>query len=274
MPTPPIVQVISHLSDLGNLAGAALGTNIGYLSLERFRYREQLRKCAVEQLAPIAEESKLLDSIKNSVQYKDLVYVAKLTNHDGVDEAKNRIPVKGHAPSGGWSVWYRILFSRQQDQAIAGLIVGVALFILLCGIATAIGIWSVFTALGYEPWLEIEFWFLTIGLFAPGLFVLIGRWVVMRGRAHSIEAGKQLADLIKDMVQKAKPPGDGPGGGGSGGAPPTPVPPSGPGIGSLVIRRPPPPPAVQTAVDWTQTLAAIDALSKVFGPPKKDEPKK
>lgn len=199
-------QSIQHLTDLGNLAGATLAINVAYLSLVRFRYRSQMRECALGQLSPLGPDHKLQASIKNSGQYKDLVYLAHLTDNDGLDEAKKRQVTPGHAPRGGWAWWYRAAFSIHQDLFLCSLMSGLAIFCLLAGIALSINIWSLFKFFGFGLELECVFWVLTIGAFLPAFFVLIGRWVVRAGCCHAISAGKELAALLKDMANQAKAP--------------------------------------------------------------------
>ncbi len=214
-----------------------MATNIAYLSLTRFRYREQIRNCAAGQLAPIGPESTLVDSIKTSDQYKDLVCLAKLADNDGLDEAKKRAPVKGHAPQGSWSFFYRWMFAYHQDLYVAYVMILGAAFTLITGIAVSIEIWSFFRTLGYEPWPEILFWALLLAAAAPGLFVVLGRWVVRGACEHALDAGRQVNALLKDMAKGAKPPGDG----AQGSPPPSPPPAPAPGPQFQYFVTPPKP---------------------------------
>jgi hypothetical protein len=207
-----VVDAVSHLSELGNLAGATLAINVGYLGLRRFRYRDEIRKCAADQLGEIGDEKALQGSIKTSAQYKDLIYLARLPDNDGLDEAKRREPIGKYKPKAGWSYFYRFLYARHQDRFVSIFMGAFAMASLVIGGALSIGIWSWFKTFGSGAGLQAAFWMLILGAIIPPVLVYIGNKIVFHGCSHAMDCQKQVAALMADMAKQAAKPPSGTGG--------------------------------------------------------------
>lgn len=229
---PTIINAVSQLPALAPLAAATLAANLAYLSLQRFRYRSEMREAASKELKQFGEAVQLPTSITSHDQYKELHYLAKLSNHDGKNTQKAAAVQR---PKGVWAFMYFVLFEYHEDIVIVGLLTIFSIIILLGGVAHSINIWSWLLPYSHDGWTELWFWVLTLGTIAPASLVLLGRWVVRCGCARARHYGEQLGDLIKDLANRAAPPNT-PEGGGN--IPPAPVGGQGPAHVRRWIRHP------------------------------------
>jgi len=188
------ILVAAQLGALSPLAGATLAANMPYLNLERFRYRDQMRKCAAEQLIPLG--ASLPNEVTTMDQYRGLLYLASLKNNDGLDKkgvVPLTIPMK--CPSGAYSC----VFAHHQDIFFSTAFSGFAAIMIFLGVALSIGMWSF--ALPYlAGFPQPIFWVLTFTTILPGLYIYAGRWVVKQGCDYAGESATQLAGVINRMA--------------------------------------------------------------------------
>lgn len=201
-----VTQILSDFPQLSSLAETTLAINLAYLNLQRFRYREQIRQRASSELDALGSESVLPKSILESDQFKEILYLARLKNNDGLDDTKNHKKIFAASPSGGWAFLYRFIFANHQDLGAAIMLSIFSTLILLAGTAEGIHAAPYFTKYATDGWALFYFVVLSMGLLFPMIFVLSGRRVVRKGCNHAVKAGKQLAALLADMAGKVEAP--------------------------------------------------------------------
>lgn len=179
---------------------------MAYLNLRRFRYREQIRQCAKEQLSPLGQVGTLTSAITNTDQYKGLIFLAKLQDNDGLDGVrKNDLP-SGKRPKAIWSFWYFIMFAFHEDLILGGIMSAISTILLLIGVALSIDMWAFALPIAHGAWSVFWFWLLLVGAVLPVIFVYAGRAIVLRGCEHAIDAGRQLAAIIQTYAVRAPKP--------------------------------------------------------------------
>ena len=168
------------------MAGAGLAISLSYLALERFRYRRD-----VEMIA-----NKLHEKFEND---------GKLQNESGMEHLNElrwlgRKSCNGHAPTGGLSAPYAILYRTHGDILIVGFLSVVAAIVLVAGTAGSIQLVGEIAT----RWVVlVAFFGCASAMVLPALGIVLGHrcrtWAIKR--AH--ECDDQIATILAFSAKTA-----------------------------------------------------------------------
>ncbi len=215
------------LSELLPLVAMALSSNVTYLLLERFRYREEIRSSAEAQLKRL-EDGECPDSLKQvlkqSRSYKELKGSATLPNNEDTDKnSTQKTPLPADL---WWGLVYRKLFERHRDRGFSWAFICVCCILLSVGVAHEIPTLQYLGCFLPDKWIEcflpdkwIEYFlpdtwnilpatwiniyfYSTIGMgLLPVSFLFLGRRIVKRAKKHAEDNGNELSKLA-DLMRK------------------------------------------------------------------------
>lgn len=192
MPSPTEISALyeaAQLTKLEPLAGFALALNLAYLNLQRWRYKQQVKKIAQNALDELKEGGKSSLNHEYLNQFNTLKYLAD-HNHKW-----RKLPASIKA--------FDVIFGRESDIKLSVIFAVIAFFILSVGVAHQIEIGEAFLGIATSRNTKIAFFLLMISVILPGFFVLGGRKFVEHISGFTNECAEEIASIYVEKVDTA-----------------------------------------------------------------------
>ena len=189
-PEATCASALSYLPNLEPLAGAALALNLAYLSLDPFRYRNQIRANAEKTLDELKASSKQNQDIpKGSLQCKR---VMRLAGHE--DENKTKLK------DGMYAFFFTAIYGRIADRHVGYFCVAISIMCLCLGVLHSSKQISFVNC-----WFDAEniswyTWSMVLILIFPIIMVWLGRRVVAWADEFSKEEIQNLAEVLQQSA--------------------------------------------------------------------------
>lgn len=190
--------VTSLLSELEPILGISFALNLAYIGLQRFRYRETIKKHAAQKLDELSD---IPTQTCETDWYKQILRLRALEKNDGSDDA-NTAPEK--MPSEVWAHLYVALYEKHLDKKIVEGVAFICACLIFLGVAHELEHLS-FTRPAFSSD-YIVYWFWLVAIFAvlPVCFVGVGRFVVNGALDFVNHSIKNLKKTFQRQAQEAK----------------------------------------------------------------------
>jgi hypothetical protein len=200
----------SFLSTLDHLGETGLAINLAFLNLDRFRYRQLVRKHAQKKLTELDEERSIADGAKTTKWYCEVKYLAGLADNDPLEKHTDQ---DAHAekqderpPDGVWSWVYRSVFEKHRDRFISFSLSAFCLLVIVLGPLQDAELITVFNCYFTDGVIWLLWGMLTASILLPIGFMRLGMGVVHWATQYANTNIAELAKMKKKVVKEATAP--------------------------------------------------------------------
>lgn len=192
------LEPLSLLAKLEPVLGIVFALNLAYIGLQRFRYRENIKKHVQTRLNELKD---IPDQHCDTDWYKQILRLANLEQNDG-----DSLEIKSQEkmPSEIWAKCYVWIYENHRDRAAVVMAACACAALLFLGVAHEIPYlnWSrsPFTINYIHYWL----WFVAFLGFLPIGFVLLGRRVVRDANDFVTRNIRNLKKTFQKQAQEIK----------------------------------------------------------------------